>query len=63
MTTHTITVTVNGVKEYLDVPSQLTLLEMLRTRLALTGRGVRCLYRAIERRTRQLVHGAGRRSR
>jgi carbon-monoxide dehydrogenase small subunit len=37
MTTHTITVTVNGVKEYLDVPSQLTLLEMLRTRLALTG--------------------------
>lgn len=37
MATHTITVTINGVKEYLDVPSQLTLLEMLRTKLALTG--------------------------
>jgi carbon-monoxide dehydrogenase small subunit len=37
MTKHSITVTVNGVKEYLDVPSNLTLLQMLREALALTG--------------------------
>jgi carbon-monoxide dehydrogenase small subunit len=37
MTKHSITVTVNGVKEYLDVPSNLTLLQMLRETLALTG--------------------------
>jgi len=37
MTTHSITVTVNGGKEYLDVPSSMTLLEMLRGKLALTG--------------------------
>ncbi|HUX77389.1 MAG TPA: (2Fe-2S)-binding protein [Anaerolineae bacterium] len=34
---HSITVTVNGSREYLDVPSNLTLLQMLRDRLALTG--------------------------
>jgi len=37
MATHSITVTVNGGKEYLDVPSNMTLLEMLRGKLALTG--------------------------
>ncbi len=37
MTTHTITVTVNGAKERLDVPSNMTLLKMLREKLALTG--------------------------
>ena len=37
MTKHSITITVNGVKEYLDVPSNLTLLQMLRETLALTG--------------------------
>ena len=37
MTTHSIAVTVNGSLEYLDVPSNLTLLQMLRERLALTG--------------------------
>jgi carbon-monoxide dehydrogenase small subunit len=37
MATHTITVTVNGEKEHLDVPSNLTLLQMLREKLALTG--------------------------
>jgi len=37
MATHSITVTVNGSKEYLAVPSNLTLLQMLRERLALTG--------------------------
>ncbi len=34
---HTITVAVNGGTEYLDVPSNMTLLQMLRERLALTG--------------------------
>jgi len=34
---HSITVTVNGAKEYLDVPSNMTLLRMLRETLALTG--------------------------
>ena len=37
MTTHTITVTVNGAVERLEVPSNMTLLQMLRDRLALTG--------------------------
>jgi len=37
MTTHSITVTVNGAKELLDVPSHMTLLRMLREKLALTG--------------------------
>jgi len=34
---HSITVTVNGAKERLDVPSNMTLLYMLREKLALTG--------------------------
>jgi carbon-monoxide dehydrogenase small subunit len=34
---HAITVTVNGSKEYLDVPANMTLLQMLREKLALTG--------------------------
>ena len=34
---HSITVTVNGKPEYLAVPSHITLLEMLREQLALTG--------------------------
>jgi carbon-monoxide dehydrogenase small subunit len=37
MTTHSITVTINGTRERLDVPSNMTLLQMLRDRLALTG--------------------------
>ncbi len=37
MSTHTITVTVNGERESLSVPSNMTLLQMLRERLALTG--------------------------
>jgi carbon-monoxide dehydrogenase small subunit len=37
MANHTITVTVNGSREYLDVPSNMTLLQMLREKLALTG--------------------------
>ncbi|MBN1179021.1 MAG: (2Fe-2S)-binding protein [Anaerolineae bacterium] len=37
MATHSITVTVNGSQEYLDVPSNLTLLQLLREKLALTG--------------------------
>ena len=37
MANHSITVTVNGSREYLDVPSNLTLLQMLRYKLALTG--------------------------
>ena len=37
MANHTISVTVNGAKEYLDVPSNMTLLQMLREKLALTG--------------------------
>jgi carbon-monoxide dehydrogenase small subunit len=37
MTTHTITLTVNGAQERLDIPSNMTLLQMLRERLALTG--------------------------
>jgi len=37
MATHAITVTVNGAGERLDVPSNMTLLQMIRERLALTG--------------------------
>jgi carbon-monoxide dehydrogenase small subunit len=37
MADHSITVTVNGFKEHLDVPSNMTLLQMLREKLALTG--------------------------
>lgn len=37
MANHTISVIVNGGKEYLDVPSNMTLLQMLRDKLALTG--------------------------
>jgi carbon-monoxide dehydrogenase small subunit len=37
MTTHPITVTINGSLEVLSVPSNMTLLEMLRDELALTG--------------------------
>ncbi|HIE37690.1 MAG TPA: (2Fe-2S)-binding protein [Anaerolineae bacterium] len=37
MATHSITVSVNGVQEYLNVPSHMTLLRMLREELALTG--------------------------
>ena len=37
MATHTIVVTVNGATECLDVPANLTLLQMLREKLALTG--------------------------
>ena len=37
MSFHRITVTVNGSSEVVDVPSNMTLLEMLREKLALTG--------------------------
>jgi carbon-monoxide dehydrogenase small subunit len=37
MAMHSIIVTVNGLKEYLDVPSNMTLLQLLREKLALTG--------------------------
>ncbi|MGD8462653.1 MAG: (2Fe-2S)-binding protein [Anaerolineae bacterium] len=37
MTTHSIEITVNGERECLDIPSNMTLLQMLRDRLALTG--------------------------
>jgi carbon-monoxide dehydrogenase small subunit len=37
MATHRITLTVNGTAEMVDVPSQMTLLQMLREKLALTG--------------------------
>jgi carbon-monoxide dehydrogenase small subunit len=37
MTVQTITTTVNGARERLDVPSNMTLLQMLREKLALTG--------------------------
>jgi carbon-monoxide dehydrogenase small subunit len=37
MANHTISVMVNGGKEYLDVPSNMTLLQMLREKLALSG--------------------------
>ncbi|MFQ5814678.1 MAG: (2Fe-2S)-binding protein, partial [Anaerolineae bacterium] len=37
MAMHSITVTVNGEAEYLTVPSNMTLLQMLREKLAVTG--------------------------
>jgi carbon-monoxide dehydrogenase small subunit len=37
MANHSISVIVNGSKEYLDVPSNMTLLQLLRERLAITG--------------------------
>lgn len=37
MAFHSITLTVNGAKERLEVPSSMTLLQMLREKLALTG--------------------------
>jgi aerobic carbon-monoxide dehydrogenase small subunit len=37
MANHSITVTVNGARERLDVPSNMTLLQMLREKLGLTG--------------------------
>ena len=37
MANHTIAVTVNGSREYLAIPSNMTLLKLLRERLALTG--------------------------
>jgi carbon-monoxide dehydrogenase small subunit len=37
MGNHAITVTVNGAEEQLNVPSNMTLLQMLREKLALTG--------------------------
>jgi len=43
MATHSITVTVNGLKEHLDVPSNMTLLQMLREKLVLTGTKNGCM--------------------
>ncbi len=37
MSLHRITLTINGVHERVDVPSNMTLLQMLREKLALTG--------------------------
>jgi carbon-monoxide dehydrogenase small subunit len=37
MAHHSITVTVNGARERMDVPSHMTLLQLLRERFALTG--------------------------
>jgi carbon-monoxide dehydrogenase small subunit len=37
MANHSISVTVNGSNEYLTVPSNMTLLQLLRERLAITG--------------------------
>lgn len=37
MTIHKISITVNGSEEFLDVPSNMTLLQMLREKLGLTG--------------------------
>ena len=37
MATHSITVTVNGGRERLDAPSNMTLLQLLREKLAITG--------------------------
>jgi aerobic carbon-monoxide dehydrogenase small subunit len=37
MATHRIILTINGETEQVDVPSQMTLLQMLRERLAITG--------------------------
>ena len=43
MAIHSITVTVNGLKEHLDVPSNMTLLQMLREKLVLTGTKNGCM--------------------
>jgi len=43
MTIHRITLTINGSSEVLDVPSNLTLLQMLREKLALTGTKNGCM--------------------
>ena len=37
MAKHIISLTVNGVREYVEVPSNMTLLTLLRDRLGLTG--------------------------
>ena len=37
MTMHSIALTINGTKEHVDVPANMTLLQMLREKLALTG--------------------------
>ena len=37
MTIHTITLTINGETEIVDVPAHWTLLQMLREKLGLTG--------------------------
>jgi carbon-monoxide dehydrogenase small subunit len=43
MTTHRITLTINGSSEQVDVPSNLTLLQMLREKLAMTGTKNGCM--------------------
>ncbi len=43
MTIHRITLTINGSSEQVDVPSNLTLLQMLREKLALTGTKNGCM--------------------
>jgi aerobic carbon-monoxide dehydrogenase small subunit len=43
MTFHRITLTINGSSEQVDVPSNLTLLQMLREKLALTGTKNGCM--------------------
>jgi carbon-monoxide dehydrogenase small subunit len=43
MTTHRITLKINGSAEQVDVPSNLTLLQMLREKLAMTGTKNGCM--------------------
>jgi carbon-monoxide dehydrogenase small subunit len=43
MTIHRITLTINGTSEQVDVPSNLTLLHMLREKLAMTGTKNGCM--------------------
>lgn len=43
MTIHRITLTINGSSEQVDVPSNLTLLQMLREKLAMTGTKNGCM--------------------
>ena len=43
MTTHRITLIINGESEQADVPSQMTLLQMLREKLAMTGTKNGCM--------------------
>jgi len=43
MTIHRITLTINGSSEQVDVPSNLTLLQLLREKLALTGTKNGCM--------------------